>query len=146
MKIIKVCLNNLPTVLDLIDEFDRASDSRPSKDKLLDILNQISEGGGAVLGAEIDGQIIGTCTVVICPNLSRSGRPYAMIENVVVARGSRLQGVGKALMKEADSMAREAGCYKIALMTGANREESFKFYESCSFIRNKVGFQRKFDD
>jgi len=84
MKILKVYPNNLPSVLDLIDEFDRTSAPRPNNEKLLEVLIQISDGGGAVLGAEIGGKIIGTCAVVICPNLSWSGRPYAMIENVVV--------------------------------------------------------------
>jgi hypothetical protein len=48
-------------------------------------------------------------------------------------------------MKEAQSIAKQAGCYKVALMTGSNRISTIKFYESCGFIGNIKGFQLRFD-
>lgn len=145
MRIRRVSLNDLPAVLDLIEEFDREPAPRPDKEKMQSILDQLSSNGGAILGAEVNGSIVGTCTISICPNLSWTGRPYAMIENVVVAIAHRKKGIGKALMHEAQDVARKAGCYKVALMTGSQRTESFKFYESVGFVGNKAGFQLRFD-
>lgn len=145
MKLRKLAFTDLPQVLDLIDQFERKTAERPDDERLRELLQQITERGGAVLGAYISGNIVGTCTVVICPNLSWSGRPYAIIENVIVDESHRGKGIGKALMKEAQSIAKLAGCYKVALMTGSNRLSTFKFYESCGFTGNKKGFQLRFD-
>jgi GNAT superfamily N-acetyltransferase len=145
MIIRRLTLNELPKALDLIDQFERATAERPSMARLKEILDQISERGGAVLGAEKDGSIVGTCTVAICPNLSWSGRPYAIIENVIVSESYRGQGIGKALLLEAQLLAENAGCYKVALMTGSKRMSTLKFYEACGFVGNKAGFQKRFN-
>lgn len=145
MKLKKLTVDDLSEVFDLIEQFERTIADRPDSGRQGDILCQISERGGAVLGAEVDGQIIGTCTVVICPNLSWSGRPYSIIENVIVDERYQGRGVGKALMKEAQSLAKIAGCYKVSLMTGSSRASTHKFYEACGFTGNKKGFQLRFD-
>ena len=145
MKLRKLTFTDLPQVLDLIDQFERKTAKRPDNERLRKLLQQISERGGAVLGAEAAGIVVGTCTVVICPNLSWSGRPYAIVENVIVDENHQGQGIGKALMKEAQSIAKLAGCYKVALMTGSNRASTFKFYEVCGFTGSKKGFQVRFD-
>lgn len=62
--------------------------------------------------AECDGNLVGTCYLNLIPNLSRVGRPYAVIENVVVTSNLRSRGIGKALLKYALARAWERGCYK----------------------------------
>jgi len=145
MKVRSLNLDELPLALDLIEEFDREPAIRPNKTHLRKIFDLISLSGGTILGAEINNSIVGTCTINICPNLSWSGRPYAMIENVVVAKAFRGQGIGKALMRNAQSFAEDAGCYKIALMTGSQRTSTLKFYEACGFVGNKISFQQRFN-
>lgn len=145
MKIRELTLADIPQVLDLIDQFERNITERPDIARQRVLLEQISDRGGAVLGADTDGRIVGTCTVVICPNLSWSGRPYAIIENVIVDKSHRGQGIGKALMEKAQFVAKLAGCYKVALMTGSKRTETFKFYEACGFTGSKKGFQVRFN-
>lgn len=84
--------------------------------------------------ARKDEAAIGTCTLTIVPNLGRSGRPYAFLENVVVDAASRGTGVGRAMIKAVIAKALEAGCYKVSLSTG--RPETVGFYESCGFVRS----------
>lgn len=76
----------LVRVLDLIDEFGRPRSPRPTDEELRFIFDSIVQSGGCVVGAFIDDGMVGTCTINICANLSWSGRPYAIIENVVVIR------------------------------------------------------------
>ncbi|MES2626733.1 MAG: GNAT family N-acetyltransferase [Pseudomonadota bacterium] len=140
----KVTLSELDGVLDLIDQFDRPVSPRPDDATLEEIFRKIQQAGGTVVGAFLDDKVIGTCTVNVCANLSWTGRPYAIIENVIVAPDYRRQGVGKALLSFAQKFAQESGCYKVALMTGSKKPETLKFYEAAGFSGNKIGFQKRF--
>lgn len=144
MNIRKLDIQDLDKVLDLIDEFDREQATRPSKERLVEILQQLHVNGGCVLGAEINDTLAGTCTLNICQNLSWSGRPYGILENVLVTQSQRSKGIGKALLKTAETFAEQANCYKLALMTGSKRESTLNFYERAGFTGNKTGFQKRF--
>jgi len=145
MQIRELRLEELPQVLSLIDEFDRTPASRPNPDALARTFAHLEEAGGCVLGAVLEGRIIGTCTLNICPNLSWSCRPYGIIENVIVSAGHRKQGIGKRLLKKAEQLAKAKDCYKLALMTGSRQIETLSFYQSCGFVGNKTGFQMRFN-
>ncbi len=132
-------------VLDLIDEYDRPLSSRPSDDDVLTIYNVILQSGGCIVGALSDGVIVGTCTVNVCANLSWSGRPYAIIENVIVHKNHRNQGIGKAILHYARGFAQHAGCYKVALMTGSKDPATHTFYKSAGFAASKQGYQVRFN-
>jgi GNAT superfamily N-acetyltransferase len=82
------------------------------------------------------GQPVTTCTLVITPNLTRGGRPYAIIENVVTIADRRGRGFGKAILAEAVRRATQEKCYKIVLTTGSKRESTLAFYEKAGFKRN----------
>lgn len=118
MEIRKVKIPELNFVLDLIDEFDRVKATRPHQEELEDIYSNIMDNDGCVLGAFNNEQLIGTCTLNICQNFSWSGRPYGIIENVIVTESMRNNGIGTALLNKAESIAKEVGCYKVALMSG----------------------------
>lgn len=78
-------------------------------------------------------ELISSCSIVIVPNLTRSCRPYAVIENVVTRKEYRRKGYGKSLLKAAIDFAWKNDCYKVMLMTGRLNEETFRFYESAGF-------------
>lgn len=56
--------------------------------------------------AEKSNTIIGSCFINIIPNLTRRASPYGVIENVVTHPENRRQGVGKALINHALSLAK----------------------------------------
>tara|TARA_R110002072_G_scaffold154889_1_gene304939 strand:- start:870 stop:1310 length:441 start_codon:yes stop_codon:yes gene_type:complete len=144
MEVREVSFDELGGVLDLIDQFDRVISPRPSSDSLQSIFKQIKASGGAIIGVFAAGKILGTCTVNLCANLSWSGRPYAIIENVVVDSSHRGKGIGTAILHFAKKFAEESGCYKVALMTGSKRPETLRFYENAGFSGTKIGFQKRF--
>ncbi|QEQ95303.1 GNAT family N-acetyltransferase [Neptunomonas concharum] len=145
MEVRKVKLDEIKSVLILIDEFNRKRVPWPDDASLEEIYSGINGGGGCVVGAFFGEALVGTCTINICPNLSWSGRPYAIIENVVVTSTERNRGIGKALLAFAKKYCQEYGCYKVALMTGSQKPETLHFYESAGFIGSKTGYQARFD-
>ncbi len=85
--------------------------------------------------------IVTTCTLVVIPNLTRGGAPYALIENVVTDPAYRNNGYGKAVLKAATEAAWRAGCYKVMLLTGSTRPATLTFYQNAGFEQSKTGFQ-----
>ena len=98
-----------------------------------------------VLLGWLDGEAVTSCLLAIVPHLTRGGRPFALIENVVTRTDLRGRGFGRTLMQAAVERARAADCYKVMLLTGRKDEAVFRFYESCGFDRHsKTAFELRF--
>lgn len=90
---------------------------------------------------ETDGRIAGTLVLIVVPNLTRRGRPYAILENIVVDAERRNGGIGEALVRHAIDAARRAGCHKVALMSRVERTDAHRFYERLGFTPAHVGYR-----
>lgn len=99
--------------------------------------------GSAILAGKVDEVIVASCTLIVIPNLTRKGRPYALIENVVTHSSWRQLGFGAAVLKAAADRAWEKGCYKVMLMTGSKDYGTLTFYEKVGFEQSKTGFQMR---
>lgn len=99
--------------------------------------------GSVVLLGEIDDELVTSCTLVVIPNLTRGGTPYALIENVVTHADHRCKGYGKLILDMATDRAWGQGCYKAMLMTGSQESATLAFYESAGFQQSKTGFQKR---
>ena len=97
--------------------------------------------GSQILVGEIGNVLVASCTVVVVPNLTRGGKPYALVENVVTHTDHRGKGYGKATLHAAIDHSWEQDCYKIMLMTGSSENRTLSFYESAGFSQTKTGFQ-----
>ena len=97
--------------------------------------------GQRQLVVEAQGRVVGTATLIIVPNLSHRGRPYAIVENVVVDSSERGAGYGEALMRYAREEARRAGCYKLSLTSNKQRKDAHRFYERLGFQRTHEAFR-----
>lgn len=87
------------------------------------------------------GDVVGTADVVLVDNLTHRGRPWAMVENVVVDEARRGQGVGRALMAEVVARARRRSCYKVQLLSRTDRHQAHRFYEAVGFRPAATGFR-----
>jgi GNAT superfamily N-acetyltransferase len=101
-----------------------------------------AQRGRRLLVAEGDGRLAGTLDLLVVTNLTHGGRPWAIVENVVVDLTARRAGVGRALMREAERTARAAGCYKIQLLSARRRLEAHEFYRALGFESSAEGFRR----
>ena len=82
-----------------------------------------------MLLAEVGGVVVGTADLTVLANAARAGRPYLLVENVVVDAGARRAGVGRALLAAARSHGEAAGCYELQL--SADDPAAFAFYEAA---------------
>ncbi len=84
--------------------------------------------------ADIDGALVASCTLTIIPNLTRSARPYGLIENVVTHPDWRQRGIATRLLHAARERAWQADCYKVMLMTSRKDEATLRFYAQAGFV------------
>jgi len=93
----------------------------------------VASGASTILLARVNGQIVGTLTLVVFP-IPTGVR--AWIEDVVTDESARGQGVGKALTLAAIDLARQGGARTVDLTTRPAREAAGRLYE-------RVGFERR---
>jgi len=99
-----------------------------------------------LLVLEVDGRIVGTLVLLIIPNLTHKGRPYANVENVIVDDSERGAGRGRQLMEYAIDEAKRAGCYKLALTSHKSRADAHRFYANLGFISTHEAYRIEFPD
>jgi len=98
-----------------------------------------------ILLGEINGQIVGSVTLIIIPNLTHNLRSYAIVENVVTHSDYRRKGYASRLLEKADEIAQKERCYKIMLMTGSKKDETLNFYRKNGYNSDdKTGFIKRF--
>lgn len=95
----------------------------------------LASGFTTVIVAQTAELLVASCTLAIVPNLSRGGRPYGVIENVVTHDGYRRHGLGRRVLARALEIGWQADCYKVLLATGSKRESTLRFYEGAGFER-----------
>ncbi|HEY5638651.1 MAG TPA: GNAT family N-acetyltransferase [Dehalococcoidia bacterium] len=77
----------------------------------------------------LDGaSLVGLASVYRDIESIRYGR-RTWLQDLVVDRGARSSGVGKALLAAAAGWARERGCTHLALSSGWGRKDAHRFYE-----------------
>ncbi len=109
----------------------------PTGDKVTEIWRRIMEDPNHhVLVLDDGGALRASCVLVIVPNLTHGGRPYALIENVVTDAGYRRRGYGTAVLNAAKDIAVREGCYKLMLMTGSKLASTLRFYEKAGYNRH----------
>jgi ribosomal protein S18 acetylase RimI-like enzyme len=127
---------------------DRADALPAGADKIRSLIAELaSNTSRRLLVAEVgSGAIAGTVDILINRNPTHGGRPWAVIENVVVSQALRRNGIGRELMNEALRFARVANCYKVQLHSGKQRAEAHAFYRSLGFNAIAEGFKVYLDE
>ena len=96
----------------------------------------------AVYVASADnGSVVGTFALLVMDNLAHMGAPSAVVEDICVEERLRGQVIGRAMMHFVMELARQRGCYKLALSSNAARERAHAFYRSLGFEQHGLSFR-----
>lgn len=90
--------------------------------------------------AEADKVIVGTFALIIIDSIAHFGRPFAIVEDVVVSQDWQRRGIGKLMITYAMLCCKEFGCYKLTLSSHLNRKKAHLFYESLGFEKHGFSF------
>ena len=110
-------------------------DSSPALEAVLARLSELLEEPRArVLVAEDeDGAVVGMASLWIKPDLAH-GDTVVEVPTLVVAEGSRREGVGKLLMEEIQKLAVESEANLIELVATSENAPARNFYKSLGFV------------
>ena len=141
IKIRKLAHKDIETLISLYEIFwGEKSDRKKMERKLKDLENNDSY---IFLCAEKENKVIGTIQGVICEELYGDCQPFLLMENLVVDKAYRKQGVGKTLLDSLENIAKNRGCTQILFITESNREDTIKFYESVGYnLETHRGFKK----
>jgi glucosamine-phosphate N-acetyltransferase len=118
--------------LESLDSLRKASDLDEDNAKL--VLKKIrSNQNHVIMVADLDGQIVGSITLLIEPKFIHQGGLVGHIEDVVVRTELQSKGIGEQLVNAALEYAKNHGCYKTILDCDDNVKP---FYEKIGFKRN----------
>ncbi|HVB52555.1 MAG TPA: GNAT family N-acetyltransferase [Acidimicrobiales bacterium] len=97
---------------------------------------------GDVLVAEVDGEVVGVCQVMVFPHFQHTGGWCAELESVHVRGDLRSMGIGAQLLAGAEALARERGCYRVQLTSRNVRSDAHRFYTAQGFEQTSQGFKK----
>ena len=146
--VIHVRLATEDDVLDLVRLYEQLAEDRPAARPATaavarHLMPVIAGQAGRTLLVAVDGErVVGTADLVVVPNLTHGGDPWAIVENVVVDAVERRRGVGRILFAEIARRCDDAGCYKVQLLSRKHRDEAHAFYRSLGFEAVAEGFRR----
>lgn len=101
------------------------------------------EYGNSLIVGEADGRVVATYQLTFITGLSLRATRRAQIESVRVAAKLRSEGVGEAMMRDAEMRALHEGCTLLQLTADKSREDAHRFYERAGFTPSHIGFKRK---
>lgn len=103
-----------------------------SRDAVLSRLERMVRDGARALVAASGGDVVGLATVHL-RNMINHEAPLAQLTLLVVDEARRSQGVGRALVDEAEAWARAQGCRRIIVTTALHRTGAHAFYERIGY-------------
>ena len=99
-------------------------------------------GRGDLLVAELDGEVVGMCQLMVFRHFQRRGGLCAEVESMHVHPDFRGRGIGEQLLDAASTAAQQAGCYRVQLTSNLQRTDAHRFYERHGFVPSHLGFKR----
>nr|WP_255455756.1 GNAT family N-acetyltransferase [Ruegeria sp. PrR005] len=81
--------------------------------------------------------------MIVIPNLTRGGTPYALIENVVTFPSHRGKRFGTLVLYAATERAWQHGSYRVMLSTGPKTCSTLAFYKRVGLEQPGTGFPKR---
>ena len=110
---------------------DRRTDYSAAQESLAAAWESVRQTDGQVLVAELDGRVIGHLFLLFKIDavfVERELRPYAYVSELYVGERVRGRGVARALMNEAERIAKQRGLPRILVGVVAGNKEAEALY------------------
>ncbi|HET7373163.1 MAG TPA: GNAT family N-acetyltransferase [Gemmatimonadaceae bacterium] len=114
-----------------------------SPEAMLPRLERLVRSGARALVATSGSEVIGLATVHLRSTINHAA-PLAQLTLLVVDEERRSQGVGRALVDEAEAWARAQGCRRIIVTTALNRTGAHAFYERIGYAHTGRRYGKDF--
>ena len=125
--------------LESLDNLKKASDLE--EDKAKNILKNILDDSNHIIHvAELDGNIVGSATLLIEQKFIHRGGLVGHIEDVVVKEGFERRQIGRLIIESLLEESRKRGCYKTILDC---KDDVKEFYQKIGF--NHESNEMRFD-
>lgn len=98
----------------------------------------------AVLVSELAGEIVGLATLHVFDLINRT-RPHCRLTALVVDARHRRRGIGAALVKEVEGIARERDCFRLELTTRIGRPGALEFYTALGYAERPYRLMKELD-
>ena len=106
------------------------------------ILQMQKDKNYVILTAAHEEKVVGFIGLQICLAFEIEGKAMRIIA-LAVARHSQGQGIGSALIQEAEKYANENNISIISVNSGLKRTEAHRFYEKQSFYKKGYSFCKR---
>lgn len=101
-----------------------------------------SEGNNHLIVGIVGDETIACYQITFISGLSLQASRRAQIEGIRVAAAHRGRGFGAALMQDAESRARAAGCRLLQFTTNKARGDAHRFYGRMGFTPSHIGYKK----
>ncbi len=91
-----------------------------------------------------EGLVVGVVSAFASSVLHRP-HPVGRISVLVVTRAFAGQGIGSALLLQAETFLRELGCGRLEVTSAAHRQEAHEFYRHRGYTQQGVRFAREIE-
>jgi len=93
--------------------------------------------------AHLDGEAVGTTSLLVMPHVTHDCRPTAFIEPLLVAEPHRRQGAARLMIVRVLDDARRLACRKVQVMSHKRHVDdgAHEFYRSMGFDPEAEGFR-----
>lgn len=102
---------------------------------------QAESGNHLIIGIVKD-EIVACYQIIFISGLSLSAARRAQIEGVRVSAAHRGRGIGAALIRDAETRARAAGCGLLQFTTNRARRDAHRFYDRLGFTASHIGYKK----
>ena len=135
-------IDDAATVVDLVQQLaDTSTDSSPLDSDYA--RKYIESGQGRILIAESDRRPVGMLSYFLRPNLYHAGQS-CFIDELVVAREHRGEGIGSALMAGLIEIAEAEHCAEITVCVDSANDPAKKLYNRFGLVNEGVLLERHY--
>jgi GNAT superfamily N-acetyltransferase len=136
---------DLPYLADLLAElFTLENDFKPEREKQLRGLRLILDDPsfGRLFVLRIDGKIAGMANALITLSTAEGGR-VLLLEDVIVLREHRDNGLGRRLVEHICAWAKAEGMTRVTLLADRDNKAALDFYRKLGFEHSHMTVLRK---